>query len=66
MKTYELKLMIQKSGRKPARLGYIDVEATCKKEALAKAHAEGMAAYERSCAITGRRDETTRIWAELA
>lgn len=65
MKTYETKLMITKAGKKPACLGFLDVTAASEQEALEKATAEGLAAYERSCATTGRRNETTRIWAEL-
>ena len=65
MKTYETKLMISKAGKKPARLGFLDVTAASEQEALDIACAEGLKAYDRSCTLTGRRDETTRIWAEL-
>ena len=65
MKMYETQLMIQKDGRKPARLGFLDVEASSEQEALELAKAEGLKAFDRACAVIGHRDETTRIWAEL-
>ncbi|MBP1581120.1 MAG: hypothetical protein J6A26_01820 [Oscillospiraceae bacterium] len=65
MKLYETQLMIQKAGREPARLGFLDVLADSEQEALDIAKAEGLKAYESSCALIGRRNETTRIWAEL-
>lgn len=65
MQMYETQLMIQKPGRKPARLGFLDVLANSEQEALDIAKAEGDKSYDRACAVIGRRDETTRIWAEL-
>lgn len=65
MKTYETQIMIQKEGREPARIGLLDVEATGEQEALDIAKAEGQKSYDRVCAVTGHRDETIRIWAEL-
>jgi hypothetical protein len=62
---YETKLMIQKAGKKPARLGFLEIEADSEKEALDRACAEGLEAYDRACALIGHRDETTHIWAEL-
>ena len=65
MREYETQLMIQKAGTKPARIGFLDVLANSEQEALDIAKAEGLKSYERSCALTGIRNETTRIWAEL-
>lgn len=65
MKEYETQLMIQKAGTEPARLGFLDVLADSEQEALDIAKAEGDKAYENACKLTGRRNETTRIWAEL-
>ena len=65
MKSFEVKLMIQKAGKKPARLGFLDVLADSEQEALDIAKADGEKAYENACKLTGRRNETTRIWAEL-
>ena len=65
MNLYETQLMIQKVGAEPARLGFLDVLADSEQEALDIAKAEGDKAYENACKLTGRRNETTRIWAEL-
>ena len=65
MNTYETQLMIQKAGTKPARIGFLDVEANSEQEALDIAKAEGIAAHDRVCTLIGHCDETTRIWAEL-
>lgn len=65
MKLYETQLMIQKAGTDPARLGFLHVLADSKQEALDIAKAEGDKAYENACKLTGLRNETTRIWAEL-
>lgn len=65
MKTYETQLMIQKEGRGPDRIGFMDVEADSEQEALDIAKAEGLKAYDRVCAVIGHRDKTTRVWAEL-
>lgn len=67
MKTYEVKMMIQKAGKEPARLGLLDVEAASEQEALDIATAEGIDHYNLVCEDLGRHpDETTQIWAELA
>ena len=67
MKTYEVKIMAQKAGKKPVRLGFFDVEATSEQVALDIATAEGKKHYDNVCKELGHhRDETTRIWAELA
>lgn len=65
MQTYETQLMIQKPGKKAARIGFLDVEAASEQEALDIAKAEGIKAYDNACSVIGHRDETTRIWAEL-
>ena len=65
MKEYETQLMIQKAGTKPARIGFLCVLANSEQEALDIAKAEGDKAYENVCKLTGSRNETTRIWAEL-
>lgn len=65
MRSYELKLMIAKAGKKPARLGFLDVEADSAQEALEIGNAEGAKILARTSALIGI-NETTRIWAELA
>ena len=65
MKEYETQLMIQKAGTEPARIGFLYVLADSEQEALDIAQAEGDKAYENVCKLTGNRNETTRIWAEL-
>lgn len=66
MRTYELKIMAQKAGKKPARLGFFDVEAESEQEALDIGSACANMHYDNVCATLGkRRDETTRIWVEL-
>ena len=66
MNIYEVKLMIQKEGKKPARLGFYEVEATSEQVALGIATAAGKKHYNNALAITGLpRDEKIRIWAEL-
>ena len=65
MNLYETQLMIQKAGAEPARLCFLDVLADSEQEALDIAKAEGDKAYENVCKLTGRRNETIRIWAEL-
>ena len=66
MRKYQTKVMIALEGKKPARIGKLEVLANNEQEALDIATAEGKKAYDRTCALTGRRNETTRIWAELA
>lgn len=67
METYEVIIMAQKAGRKPVRLGYYEAVATSEQEALDIATDAGNDHYEHVCASLGHhRDETTRIWAELA
>lgn len=67
MKTYEIKLMIQKAGRKPARLGFYDVEASSETRALEIAAAAGRKHHRNVCKELGiNPDNGTRIWAELA
>ena len=66
METYEVKIMAQKAGREPARLGFFDVEATSEQAALDIATAAGKKHYDNVCKVLGHhRDETIRIWAEL-
>lgn len=66
MRIYKIKLMIQKEGKDPERLCFLDIGAASEQEALDIATEEGNEHFERVCATLGRRcDETTRIWAEL-
>ena len=66
MKIYTTKLMIQKEGKDPARLCFLEIGAASAQEALDIATEEGNKRYENACVILGNhRDETTRIWAEL-
>ena len=65
MKTYETKLIIQKAGKKPARLGFLDVTAASEQEALDIAAAEGNRCLANARSLTGKHDNTTRVWAEL-
>ena len=65
MQTYETQIMIQQEGKKPARIGRLEVKAASEQEALDIAKAEGQKSYDRACAVMGHRNETTRIWAEL-
>ena len=67
MKNYEVKIMVKKHGRKAARLGLYDVEASSEKVALEIAAAAGKKHYKNVCQENGiPYDETTQIWAELA
>lgn len=64
MKTFEIKIMAQKAGKEPARLGYYEVEATSERRALEIANAAARKQRETLCEILGR-DAEARIWAEL-
>lgn len=66
MKIYKTKLMIQRAGKEPARLCFLEIGASSEQEALDIATKEGNEQYENVCVVLGNsRDETTRIWAEL-
>lgn len=67
MEKYEIKIMAQKEGKKPVRLGFYDVEATSEQSALGIATDAANKQYNEVCEALGHtRDKTTRIWAELA
>lgn len=67
MNTYEVKIMAQKQGKEPVRLGFYDVEATSEQVALEIATAAGKKHFDNVCEILGHKpNATVRIWAELA
>lgn len=65
MNTYEIKLMEQKEGKEPARLGIVEVEAPSAEEALDLALDDFIYAYRTNPYINHSKP-MPKLWTELA
>lgn len=65
MKTYTIKLMAQKEGKAPARLGIVEVKAASAKDALEDAYEDFCNTY-RNHPFIDHSKPMPKLWTELA